>query len=42
MRMTIRDVGYSPGQLEPGQGNSILDVKGKCRFASVLRALSPL
>lgn len=31
-RMTIRDVGYSPGQLPTGQKNSILDVKGKCEF----------
>lgn len=28
--MTIRDLGYSPGKLEPGPKNSILDVKGKC------------
>jgi hypothetical protein len=28
-RITIRDLGYSPGQLSPGPKNSILDVKGK-------------
>jgi hypothetical protein len=27
--MTIRDLGYSPGQLPTGPKNSILDVKGK-------------
>ena len=27
-RMTIRDLGYAPGQLPPGPKNSILDVKG--------------
>ncbi|RDW79432.1 hypothetical protein BP6252_04070 [Coleophoma cylindrospora] len=28
MRMTIRDLGYVPGQLAPGEKNSILDVPG--------------
>jgi hypothetical protein len=28
-RMTIRDLGYTPGQLPPEPKNSILDVKGK-------------
>ena len=29
VRMTIRDLGYTPGQIPTGAKNSILDVKGK-------------
>lgn len=32
--MRIRDLGYAPGQLQPGPKNSILDVKGIYRIIS--------
>jgi len=35
-RMTIRDLGYTPGQLPAGPKNSILDVKGQCPEISIL------
>jgi hypothetical protein len=34
-RMTIRDLGYSPGQLSTGPKNSILDVKGEQKTYSI-------
>lgn len=38
-RMTIKDLGYSPGQLPAGPKNSILDVAGKLKRLDSVHSL---